>query len=499
LEQFILFKQKSAHLLFVASFTLFLCANLSSLLAIFDEWNSDGPYSHGFLGILVVGYVFWVKRKSIVTSDIPPLSFIISLVGLLGSLSVHFVALLSSIQQLQQLALYFIILFLFSAFYGFKTLKAVALPFIMLFLIFPVWNILQFPLRELSTAAGQWGPELMGISVGRDGYRLSTPGGLFDVEPACSGLGFFMVSALLAFFVSFFNKLSTKKTFVFLLICLAVAVLANWLRVIIIIVVGTYTEMNHFIVHDHLTFGWIVFALCLLPLIYIARNYFDDSAIDKVQTDTAPKNKITAVSTAQVTTIFSVMIAFIVAAYWIPSRFNENYALTAPSLNNYVMSSDSKSYSPNWKPYSQGASQERFFYYTQEALGFQVYLADYVKQEQASEMIYVENYVFDKEFWHLLEDGKLSLDGNQGLKEADLVLVQKTATRYRFIASWYVINGTLTSDKKYAKLLEVKATLAGQPGATLVAIAFDFDGQDKAGAQQHLSEFINSYLLSFSQ
>jgi len=494
-----LFKQKSVHLLFVASLTIFLLANLSALWAIVDEWNSDGPYSHGFLGILVVGYAFWVKRESIVPSDNSGISFIISMIGLLGSLSVHFVAMLSSIQQLQQLALFFIILFLFSAFYGFKTLKALALPFVMLFLIFPVWNVLQFPLRELSTAAGVWGPELIGISVGRDDYRLSTAGGLFDVEPACSGLGFFMVSALLAFFVSFFNKLSTKKTIVFLVICLAVAVLANWLRVIIIIVVGTYTEMNHFIVHDHLTFGWIVFALCLLPLIYIARTYFDGSAINKVEAEALLAETETTVNNAQVITVFSVIIIFVAVAYWVPSRFNDNYALTVPSLTNYEMASDSKSYSPNWKPYSQGASQERFFYYTKEALGFQVYLADYVKQEQASEMIYVENYLFDKEFWYKLADEKLSLNNNSSLQETNLVLVQKTATRYRFIASWYVINGTLTSDKKYAKLLEVKATLAGQPGATLVAVAFDFDGQDKADAQQHLSEFISSYLIPFSQ
>jgi EpsI family protein len=487
------------------SLAILLIASLPVLSTIFDEWNSDGPYSHGFLGILVVIYVFWSKRNTIQSSSTTSLNFIISMVGLVGGFSVYLVALFSSVQQLQQFALFFIILFLFSAFYGFKTVKALALPFIMLFLIFPVWNILQFPLRELSTAAGVWGPELIGIPVGRDGYRLSTPGGLFDVEPACSGLGFFMVSALLAFFVSFFNKLSIKKTIVFLVICLAVAVLANWLRVIIIIVVGTYTEMNHFIVHDHLTFGWIVFALCLLPLIYIARTYFDDSAINddsavnKTEMEGVTEKTEPTVKHAQTVTIFSVIIAFVMVAYWVPSRFDEHYALSAPNMQQYDMASDSKSYSPNWKPYSQGASQERFFYYTKDALGFQVYLADYVKQEQASEMIYVENYLFDKEFWHQLADDKLSVNDGHGLQEANLVLVQKTASRYRFIASWYVIDGTLTSDKKQAKLLEVKATLAGQPGATLVAVAFDFDGQDKAGAEQHLSEFINSYLISFSQ
>ena len=62
------------------------------------------------------------------------------------------------------------------------------------------------------------------------------------------------------------------------------------------------------------------------------------------------------------------------------------------------------------------------------------------------------------------------------------------------IASWYVINGVLTSDKKIAKLAEVKSALQGQPGATLVAVSLDFDGKDIAAAEMQLSEFVYAYL-----
>lgn len=488
-----MFKNKSIHILFVVSLAVFLLANFSALVSIFDEWNSDGPYSHGFLGIFAVAYAFWLKRNSIISTEHTSISFTISMLGLLGSLSVNLVAVLASIQQLQLLALFFIVLFLFTSFYGFKALRVCALPFTMLLLILPVWNVLQLPLRELSTAAGQWGPELIGIAVDRDHYRLSTIGGMFDVEPACSGLGFFMVSALLAFCVSFFNKLSFKRTLTFLMICLVISIIANWLRVIIIIVVGTYTEMNHFIVHDHLTFGWIVFVVCLIPVIYIAREYFDnsqqpDEEIKLSETTASPINK------AQLVITLSALIAFSVASYWIPSRYDQNYALTVADVPSYQAVSSNKNYSPNWKPYSQGASKERFFYYIKDEMGFQVYLADYVKQEQASEMIYVENYLFDKQFWHHMQDKSLTLENSENLQKVNLVVVQRSANRYRLIASWYSINGYLTSDKKQAKLAEVKATLLGQPGSTLVAVALDFDGKDQALAEKQLSEFVYSYL-----
>ena len=485
------------HITFVVSLIILLLTNLTVLVTIFDEWNSDGPYSHGFLGIIVVCYVFYLQRKKLHIKSLSITEYLFGFCCLAISLCVALIAQLSSIQQLQQLALFSSLLSLMFCFYGWGFIKAFFTPLLLLFLIMPVWSLMQLPLRELSTAAGQWGPELIGIAVDRDQYRLSTAGGMFDVEPACSGLGFFLVAALLAFCVGYFNKLSTKRTLTFLAICLAISIVANWLRIIIIIVVGTFTEMQHFIVQDHLTFGWIVFAICLIPLIYIARVYFDDSqksndtqeSVDSEQVSTTTEfNKTQSIAT------FALLALFVTAFYWIPSRFNENYAFTVPTLSNYEMAGESRSYSPNWKPYSQGASKERFFYYVKENVGFQVYLADYVKQEQASEMIFVENYLYDDQFWHDVEDKKLPLLDNQYLQQANLVVVQRSQARYRMIASWYVINGVITSDKKRAKLAEVQAALVGEPGATLVAVALDYDGQNSALAEQTLSEFIHSYL-----
>ncbi|WP_413694338.1 exosortase C-terminal domain/associated protein EpsI [Psychromonas sp. KJ10-2] len=191
-----------------------------------------------------------------------------------------------------------------------------------------------------------------------------------------------------------------------------------------------------------------------------------------------------------------VLITFVVASYWIPSRYDENYAFVEPSLDNYQLVSRDKPYSPSWKPYSQGATQERFSYYIDKSLGFQVYLADYYKQEQASEMIFVENYLFDEDFWTEIAEKKLAVPDSSSLSQANLVVLKRSAHRYRLVASWYVINETVTSDKKMAKLAEVKAALIGKPGATLVAVSFDFDGENQAMAEQQLSEFIDTYLNS---
>ena len=479
------------HFFAITALLFILLINTPLLISIFNEWNSNGPYSHGLLGIVVVAYVFYLLSRHWVVKALSVTHYLMALFCLLASYSVLLIAQFSSIQQLQQLALFSLSVSLLFCFYGWTTLKHFFMPLFMLLLILPVWNVAQFPLREVSTFIGKWGPELIGIGVEREGYRLTTTGGMFDVEPACSGLGFFLVAALFAFCVGFFNKLSIKKALTFLLISLAFSLVANWIRITIIIVVGTYTEMNHFIVKDHLTFGWIVFAMCLLPLIYIAREYFDNN--QKQEPNIKPETTSTLNKLQALTTIL-VLVVFISLSYWVPSRYDENYALPVPKLENYQLVSAGKAYSPNWNPYSQGATQERFFYYLKNEHAVQVYVADYVKQQQANEMIYVDNYLFDKQFWHKSSERKLLLNNSTILPNVNLVIVQKMQGRYRMIASWYAINNTLTSDKKRAKLAEVQATIQGKPGATLIAVALDYNEQDQLLAETQLSDFIHSYI-----
>lgn len=461
-----------------------LLVNTSVLVTIFDEWNSNGPYSHGFLGFAVVLYVLWLKRDIFNDAQHAP-SFIASLLlvmSCLGLLINH----LASIQQLQQLMLFAVMVFYIASIYGFSMLKKLFFPLTMLALILPVWNVFQMPLRELSTIAGDLGPRLVGIDVLRDDYRLSTYGGLFDVEPACSGLGFFLVSALFAVCVSFFNNLGIKKGLQFLLICLCFAIFANWMRIIIIIVVGSYTHMQHFIVQDHLTFGWAVFAVFLMPLIYISRFYFED----EVQRDSADEaSTVTAVNKIQLLTTYSILTIFTLALFWIPSRFDENYQFQLPVLDEYNLVSADKLFSPNWSPLSHGVSAESFNFFIKDEVAVQVYLANYIKQSQAHEMIYVENSLYDKKHWSVTEQGKLCLENNQ----VNLLTLSRGQDRSRLIVYWYLVNGKHTENKKRAKLEEVKSAIVGTPGATLIAFAIDYRKQGEAIAHQQMQTFTQTF------
>jgi EpsI family protein len=485
----------SLHIIFLLSLILVFGGNFSAIKAIITEWLSVGPYNHGFLGLAMVLYVSWTKKD--ILKKTPKQASNFGLMGLLVSLLFLLVSSLASIQQLQLLSLFLVLVFMIASIYGIEVLKVVALPLLMLLLVLPVWNILQYPLREVSTVVGYYGANLVGVDVIRDGYRLITPGGLFYVEQACSGLGFFLVSAFLAVGVSFFNQLSLKCSVKFLIIALVFALVANWVRIIIIVAVGSYSHMQHFIVQDHLTFGWYLFLLFLVPLFFISDRFFSGTHSEKNRIDLkqAPVQTLTNTSYKKSILVLVFLLIFSFLQYFLPSRFDKKYHYNLPSLNQYQWVIKNKSMSPNWHPIFHGASHETFNYYQFNNVIFQVYVADYVTQSQGNEIIYVDNSLYDEKRWQEIKQSELNLkNGNK----ANLLVVQRGAERERSIAYLYFIDKQYVTDKKQAKLYEAIAAIKGKPGASIIAVAIDYNTEKRKKALYDLSLFVEHLLQQAS-
>jgi exosortase/archaeosortase family protein len=53
-------------------------------------------------------------------------------------------------------------------------------------------------------------------------------------------------------------------------VAVVVGMVANWIRVYVIIVAGYVTDMQHYLVQvDHLAFGWAVFSVAFLPVLWL--------------------------------------------------------------------------------------------------------------------------------------------------------------------------------------------------------------------------------------
>lgn len=482
-------------LLFIS---LFLSLNHDIVGSIFIEWGSEGPYSHGYLGFIVFIASLWVKR-----GDLYNIQFSVSKLGavlLILSLILLLVSSISNVQQLQQASLFLVIVSIPTYLLGLASLRVLFLPYIILALNLPIWHLLQWPLREISTVISYWGGNLLGSEITRTGYLLATPGGNFEVEPACSGLGFFLVSALLAACLSCFEKLSWKQSLLFLVMSISIALVANWVRIIVIVYVGNVTHMNHFIVQDHLSFGWFVFLLFLIPLIFLSRYFIADKVANLSPENTQSSHANIMGIVMHSTFACVIILSYSMSYHWIFNRFDPHYQFKIPQINGYELVSENKTLSPNWQPKSIGASTESFNYFTKHMIGFQVYVANYPRQSQAHEMIYVENSFYNDDIWQRADFESLELTDADGIDCVGLITLSQGGERNRLISYWYVIDGFYTADKRVAKLREIEASLRGKPAASIIAVSMDYQLENKTSAlkllKQFSSDLANNALIS---
>jgi EpsI family protein len=479
--------RKNLALFFLFNLSIIVTVNSSVLFALIDEWLSAGPYNHGLLGFGLALYVFWIKKEAFAF----PRSRFLNLLPLCAASLLLLVANLASIGQLQILGLFLVIVALLLSLYGLKIINTLFLPFLMIFLLLPVWNVLQIPLRDISTWVSFNTVDLLGFEIMREGYYLLTPGGTFIVEESCSGLGFFLASALYAVFVAQINHLSRKSAALFFILAVLVAIIANWIRITVIIIVGSQTAMQHFIVQDHLTFGWLVFAACFIPLIFIGNIYFGEQVAAKSNDQSAPK-KQQSFNITYLFSVFTIVICFSAGTFIISSRYDPEYKFILPNIPNYTKVGASSATSHNWQIVSKGATSEEYSHFLQEKELIQVYLANYVRQYQGAEMIFIENSLFDKNRWFKDEQQIIKL-ASSPLKQINLLTLHRNSQRSRLIAYWYLIDGRYITDKKMAKWYEVQATLKGQPGATLIAIEFAYNNENKEQAVKTVTDFVTAF------
>lgn len=159
-----------------------------------------------------------------------------------------------------------------------------------------------------------------------------------------------------------------------------------------------------------------------------------------------------------------------------------------PNVTDYTQVGLSNTTSQNWHPTSIGASSEEFSYFLQGENLIQVYLANYAQQHQGSEMIFIGNRLFDETRWFQRESQVIDLKSPK-LEQVNVITLKRNKYRSRVIAYWYLVDGRYISDKKIAKWYEVQSAVKGKPGATLIAVAIDYDNKEQPLALKTITDF----------
>jgi len=424
-------------------------------------WLNSETYSHGLFIIPLTAVLIFARlnRNPIKNNTSQPLAAL----GILFFSACWLVSELAQINLLAQLSLMAIIPFVVWTLYGFKALWQLKSAFLFLFLAVPVGDFLIPHLQQITAVLSIAMIEAVGIPVYSDGLYISIPAGNFLVAEACSGIRFLISSITIGVFYALLYIDSYKRRLIMILSGVLVPILANGMRVFMIIVIAHLGNMEAATGFDHIVYGWVFFSFVMIMLIWLGNALSDQTSTTQV-TDSFFANKPS--TSAYIAVIIALCIApltqyLIVQAQ--PTATTQNQNISAVKAINDLFKNGSHTYSTShWAVYFPQADNIELTTLPNNSK-VKAYKVEYTIEAGDKELINFENRLFNPERWSLKSQRKITLpiNGesitvqhtkivNLGTKQRNILLVYKTgeftsANQWQ-IKGHQVINKLLQTD-----------------------------------------------------
>lgn len=156
--------------------------------------------------------------------------------------------------------------------FGWPVASRLAFPVGYLFFTLPAWSWLNPLMRVLTVHGVSFLLPLTGIPAQVSDPFIVVPAGTFEIAGGCTGLHFLTVGLALGALHGELNRDGFRAHCKWLALMGVLAILTNWVRIVIIIVFGQLTQMRSSLIGNHYRFGWAVFAVALLVFVWIARR-----------------------------------------------------------------------------------------------------------------------------------------------------------------------------------------------------------------------------------
>lgn len=455
-----------------------------TLDGIFSRWlKLDESYSHGFLLLVVTFFlVFRVVRQRPLIPGFYPFWLVPFVLALLA----YGLGDLLRIQALQHLMVVPLILGALAVLLGWKQVRWLIAPVGLLFFAMPVWDFLAWTLQLITTEVNRLLLGLFDIEFEVEGVFVYLIGvGTFEIAHGCSGLRYLLVGQSLALMYGELNFRTVRARVILFASSVFLALLANWVRVFVIIYMGYETNMQTSLIGDHESFGWWVFASTLIPLFWIGRR-LESSKRERASSEEDPDSRAPVLvgrAGSKWLKMGIFVTAFLPILVWAALPSSNRAVVSEPQALDLRL--DGERYSPlfssdleGWRPRVRNPDRV----YTQtlfdrslandksgpgESLFAAVYSYDY--QRQSAELIQYWNRIYDREEWH--PDAFFTLSGPEGAPFQGVTLRHRRTDNVVHLAYTYYVEGFWETDDLRAKLAQVRGVVNSRSDASLIVFA----------------------------
>jgi len=266
---------------------LILFLGLAALIALFwqtvssatELWYTSSVYTYGYLIIPVAVYFVWSERRALARMVAAP-----SITGVAIVFAFALVWLLADFLRIDEgrhIAFVGMTQGLFLGVLGPAIYRKLVFPLSYLWLMVPAGEFLYGPLQSISHAGAVVMLQASGIAVYAEGILIQVPQGNFLVEPGCAGLNFLLTALALSLVYGklMYRRIATRVLCV--LVALAASIVANCVRIYLIIALTEWTDQRIGLADDHLLFGWGFFAIAMFALMWFGARLSRSDVADE--------------------------------------------------------------------------------------------------------------------------------------------------------------------------------------------------------------------------
>lgn len=244
----------------------------SSFASMWDLWQSS-DHRHGILVFPISAFLIWQLRHEIADTTIGvDARGVMLLVPIAAG---WIVARLAGIQVAEHLFAISLIPAAVGTFAGFRLLRKVLFPLIFLFFATPLRESLVPSLMRITADISTALLELSGFPLLRNGQYISLPGGEFVVADVCAGLHYLSTGVMIAFLYGYLTYNGIRKRLMLVVATAVALVVANGVRAYIVMAVASATRMEYLGGRDHIYFGWLLFGIVMMTIMWIGARYAD--------------------------------------------------------------------------------------------------------------------------------------------------------------------------------------------------------------------------------
>ena len=458
---------RQSQLLFLLSLALVFAVNTDALAFVLGKWLelSHGTYNHG---LLLLGMSLYLLYKKVDFSQIQVETRSLWAGGLLSAafvLGAFFMGLLS-LGSPQLLLVYLSVFSLILFYFGWPVLRRALVPLGLLVFALPFWDLFGGLLQYITLQVSHALVKLSGVPAIKEGFVVVIPAGRFEVAPSCSGISYFLAAAALGVSYAELNYHSRKARAIVIGGMVAAAIVANWIRVYVVIMAGELSNMQHPLVNDHFNLGWMIFGGFFILLLMIFRRWLPDEP--QAQSATRHQTPARALSPAAgpPKQYAVILLGFLVILG--VARLTIDAGSAGLEETDGLLSDQLALDEPVYRlgTLYRGAS-EHYYLRQNDAGKVQIYHAVYARQTQGRELINDLNRNFDAARWTKVSESVQPLHG----KEVKVIRLRSlTDGKPVIVWFWYRVAGKVTTSALWAKWYQLQGMLQGNNRAEVILL-----------------------------